>query len=121
MRGSATAPSTALARARQRGGRHCTVLDATYDRYPNNRGSANSNFYLFSLYSLWMLGDLVELAKRRAHTTTDAEQRGDLYESARELRRGDEVLRDYPPSPAHTFSLKSSKQPVCSWGVSERR
>jgi eukaryotic-like serine/threonine-protein kinase len=55
------------------------VLDAAYARYPNNRASANSNSYLFSLYSLWFLGDLVELARRKAYMLGDAEQRGDLY------------------------------------------
>ncbi len=55
------------------------ILDAAYLQYPNNRGSANSNFYLFSLHSLWFLGDLVELAKRKAYMLADAEQRGDLY------------------------------------------
>ncbi len=55
------------------------ILDGAYDQYPNNRGSANSNFYLFSLHSLWFLGDLVELAKRKAYMLADAEQRGDLY------------------------------------------
>jgi eukaryotic-like serine/threonine-protein kinase len=55
------------------------VLDAAYVQYPNNRGSANSNFYLFSLHSLWFLGDLVELAKRKTYMLADAEQRGDLY------------------------------------------
>jgi serine/threonine protein kinase/tetratricopeptide (TPR) repeat protein len=55
------------------------VLDEAYVRYPNNRGSANSNFYLFSLHSLWFLGELVEIAKRKTHMLADAEQRGDLY------------------------------------------
>jgi hypothetical protein len=63
------------------------VLDASYARYPNNRGGSHSNAYLFSLYSLVFLGDFVELAQRQAHLLADAEQRGDIY-TAVNLRVG---------------------------------
>ncbi len=55
------------------------VLDASYARYAHNRSSANTNAYVMGMYDLWMLGDLVELAKRNAYILADAEQRGDLY------------------------------------------
>ncbi len=55
------------------------VLDAAYSRYPNNRGGAHSNAYLFSLHSLVFLGDFVELAARQALLLADAERRGDVY------------------------------------------
>ena len=54
-------------------------LDVAYKKYADNRGSAYSNAYIFGLYSLWFLGDLVELAARKAQMLADADQRGDLY------------------------------------------
>ncbi|HLK36038.1 MAG TPA: protein kinase [Polyangiaceae bacterium] len=55
------------------------VLDEAYARYPDNRASVNSSSYLFSLYSLWFLGDIEELTRRKAHLLAEAEQRRDLY------------------------------------------
>jgi hypothetical protein len=55
------------------------MLDESYARYAHNRSSANTNAYVMGMYNLWMLGDLVELARRNAYVLADAEQRGDLY------------------------------------------
>ena len=57
------------------------VLDEAYAGHRNNRGGSHSNGYLFSLYALVFLGDLVELAQRQAHLLSDAERRGDIYTS----------------------------------------
>ncbi len=93
------------------------ILDATYERYPNNRGSANSNFYLFSLYSLWMLGDLREVAKRSAHMNADAKQRGDLYTSVN-VRTACPALTFVATTGDLDAARRSVKDAMSSWSHS---
>jgi hypothetical protein len=54
-------------------------LDGAYRTLPGHRAGWHSNAQLFSAYSLVLLGDLVELARRLPPWLEDAERRGDLY------------------------------------------
>jgi serine/threonine protein kinase len=54
-------------------------LDGAYASLPGNRAGWHSNALLFSAYSLVLLGDFVELARRLPRWLEDAERRGDLY------------------------------------------
>ncbi|MGH7438823.1 MAG: serine/threonine-protein kinase PknK [Polyangiaceae bacterium] len=57
------------------------VLDAAYAKYPNQRAGWQSNSNLFGVYALLYLGDVAELAQRRARLLQEADQRGDRYTS----------------------------------------
>jgi hypothetical protein len=53
--------------------------DVEYAKYRHVRGGGHAAASLFSLYSLFFLGEIRELARRRTRMLIDAEQRGDLY------------------------------------------
>jgi tetratricopeptide (TPR) repeat protein len=55
------------------------LLDAAFEKYPNNRGGWHSNANLFAVYALSYMGRLNESRVRQARLLDEALRRGDLY------------------------------------------
>jgi len=56
-----------------------TLLDAAFEKYPNNRGGWHSNANLFAVYALSYMGRLNEAKVRQVRLLDEALRRGDLY------------------------------------------